>query len=222
MPASQHVPVPHQRAAPEAPPGNAADGAAQPAGDRGRPGGHLHRARTPRRGRAPGSGSVPPATSPRPSGCSPTTSTASCWTSRCPARDPDDELAALRHVLRLAPRHAVLALTAVHARGARRRRRSGSARRTTSSATSWTAGCSAAPSGTRWSASARTRPSTSWPSPGCARRRTPAWSAGCCPPRCSTARTCGSPPATGPAAPGRCSAATSTTRCARPTAPSTR
>lgn len=29
-----------------------------------------------------------------------------------PGRDPDDELAALRHLLRLAPRHAVLALTA--------------------------------------------------------------------------------------------------------------
>ena len=37
-----------------------------------------------------GSASAPPATSPRPSGCSPTTSTASCSTSRCPARPHED------------------------------------------------------------------------------------------------------------------------------------
>ena len=62
-------------------------------------------------------------------------------------------------VLELAPRHAVLALTAsVDAERAAEAVRS--APRTTSSATSWTAGCSAAPSGTPWSANAPT-----WPTP---------------------------------------------------------
>ncbi|WP_331448030.1 fused response regulator/phosphatase [Streptomyces xanthochromogenes] len=110
MPASQHVPVPHQRAGPQAAPGSAGDGPLNllvieddPAGtftvhELLDAAGTRVRIRTARN----------------------LTEAERLLTDdiHCilldlalPGRDPDDELAALRHLLLLAPRHAVLALT---------------------------------------------------------------------------------------------------------------
>ena len=152
---------------------------------RGRPGGHLHRPRAARRGRHAASASAPPATSPRPSGCSPTTSTASCSTSRCPAAAAT---ATRRRARRAAstccgsrPAHAVLALTAY---GRRRARRRGGTRRRPGLPLPRRAGRPAAEPRhpLRGGAQARRHaPSASSPSPGCGPRRTPGWSAACCP-----------------------------------------
>lgn len=133
-----------------------------------------------------------------------------------------EELAVLKHVLRLAPRHAVLALTA-----------SGDAER---GAEAVRVGAQdylfrdeldrpAAEPGDPLRGGAQTvrqGRNAGSPSRGCGPRRTPAWNAGSSPPRSSTAPRCASPPATAPAAPAHCSAATSTTRSVRPTARSTR
>ena len=177
--------------------------------------------------RASGSGSVPPATSPRPSGCSPTTSTASCSTSRCRPRAADgdgegDELDTLRHVLRLAPRHAVLALTAEAdaERGAEAVRvgaqdylfRDELDGRLLSRAIRY------AVERKRADIAQRQLDRVPAARPG----ERPPGARAAAHARCWRAPTCASPPATAPAAPAPCSAATSTTPSARPTAPSTR
>ncbi|CAM5665220.1 hypothetical protein SVIOM74S_04506 [Streptomyces violarus] len=134
--------------------------------------------------------------------------------------DTDDELAVLKHVLELAPRHAVLALTASGdaERGAEAVRvgaqdylfRDELDGRLLSRAIRYAVERKRSESAERRLAEGRLRA-----------RRTAAWSAVCCRPRCWTAPRSGSPPATAQDARAPCSAATSTTSCARRTAPCT-
>lgn len=132
----------------------------------------------------------------------------------------DDPLAPLRHILRLAPRHAVLALAAsADAELAAEAVRVGAQDhlfreeldgRLLSRAIRYAVERKRADAVQVKLAESRLRAQEN------ARLErgllpTPSW----------RAPTCGSRPATGPAAPARCSAATSTTPCAPPTAPST-
>lgn len=133
----------------------------------------------------------------------------------------DDELAVLKHVLRLAPHHAVLALTASGdtERGAEAVRvgaqdylfRDELDGRLLSRAIRYAVARKRSDRAERKLTESKLRAQEN------ARLErgllpTPSWRA----PRCA------SPPATAPAAPARCSAATSTTPCAPPTAPCTR
>lgn len=133
----------------------------------------------------------------------------------------DDELAVLKHVLRIAPRHAVLALTASGdtERGAEAVRvgaqdylfRDELDGRLLSRAIRYAVERKRSDRAERKLTESKLRA-----------QENARLERGLLPTPSSTAPSCTSPPATAPAAPAHCSAATSTTPCAPPTAPCTR